>query len=313
MAVPSDTPNLGPPSQVPFGNNNPSDPIFSDTRYQVLVPAALLGNQALHICDLQVAPAGSRLRQFEELTVTLAHNSPGQLANPMSQNLQGPSQTVGTHEWLLPTTANAWAPLGLGFDFDFDPAQGDLVIEFRVRGGGALTGTGTAGLRTDQALSYGWTAGGGESGSFFSGGGIKVRLCTDTFGLLQLDGGCIGSNGTAPTLSYSGSPQRGGPGFTTHLNNAPPTSSAAALVWSFGLRTHPIDLTAIGATGCSTHMFGDVPVVASITGGSASYTFAPPVTAPPCVMLWNQWFVLDAGANTLGLTTSNPGRAVVGG
>lgn len=313
IAIPTNTPNLGAPSQVPFGNNNPSDPIFSDTRYQVLVPASLLGNQTLHICDLQVAPAGTRLRQFHELTVTLAHNPTGQLGNPMSQNLVGASQTASTHDWLLPTTANNWTPLGLGFDFTYTPANGDLVIEFRVRGAGALTGSGTAGLRTDQALPYGWTAGGGESGSFFSGGGIKVRLCTDTFSLLELGGGCPGSSGVAPALTYTGSAQRGGPGFDTNLSQAPPGTAIAALLWSFDLQTHPVDLTIAGAPGCTTHMFGDIATAVPVTAGSASFSFAPPATVPACVLLWNQWFVIDATANALGLTTSNPGRIVVGG
>ena len=312
VAVPADTPQLGAPSQVPFGNNNPTDPIFSDTRYQVLVPAALLGNQARHICDVEVAPAGSRLRTFDELTVTLAHNAAGQLNNPMSGNLQGPAATSGTRSWLLPTTANTWAPMGLAFDFDYDPSLGDLVVEFRVRGGGALSGSGTAGLRTDQALPYGWTTGGGDTGSFFSGGGIKLRLCTDTFGALALGGGCANGSG-APVLTYTGSAQRGSGGLTVQLAQAPAAAPAAALVWSFGLRTHPLDLSALGAPGCLAHVFGDVVYLVATSQAAAAFTFLPPAGAPSCVALWNQWVLFDPGTAPPSLVVSNPGRVVVGG
>jgi hypothetical protein len=313
LAIPSDTPGLGSPSNVPFGNNNVTDPVFSDTRYQVLVAASLMGNQPRQICDLQIATSGSRLREFEELTVTLGHNSSGQLASQMTQNLSGPSQVVSVSRWRLPTTANTWTPLGLAFDFMYDPAIGDLVVEFRVRGGGAASGVGSAGLRTSQSLPYVWTQGGGYSGNAFSGGGIKLRLCSDTNNLLALGGGCVGSNGAAPELSYSGSAMLGGAGFEVHLNQGPANSSSpVALVWSFGLRTLPIDLGLIGATGCNTHCFGDLSQLLFANGGSVSQQLVPPNAPLVCLPIWNQWFVFDPGANPLGVTTSNLGRVIVG-
>ena len=312
LAIPSDTPGLGSPSNVPFGNNNVTDPVFSDTRYQVLVAASLMGNQPRQICDLQIATSGSRLREFEELTVTLGHNSSGQLVSQMTQNLSGPSQVVSVSRWRLPTTANTWTPLGLAFDFMYDPAIGDLVVEFRVRGGGAASGVGSAGLRTSQSLPYVWTQGGGYSGNAFSGGGIKLRLCSDTNNLLALGGGC-GSIGAAPELSYSGSAMLGGAGFEVHLNQAPANpSSPVALVWSFGLRTLPVDLGLIGATGCNTHCFGDVSQLLFANGGSVSQQLVPPNAPLVCLPIWNQWFVFDPGANPLGVTTSNLGRVIVG-
>jgi hypothetical protein len=313
VAVPSDTPAFGSPSSAPFGNNNPSDPIFSDLRYQVLVPRALLPAQTVRIGDLQVAPAGSRLRQFLGLTVTMGHNPAGQLGSAMHLNLVGATRTWSTAQWLVPTTANTWNALGLPIDFVFDPALGDLVVEFRVVGGGATAGSGTAGFRTDGALPYVWTPGGGFIGNTFAGGGIKLRLCTDTHGLLELGGGCPGSNGQPPHLSYSGSAQAGGPGLQVQLANAIAVPNApVVLVWSFGLRALPIDLGLIGAAGCSTHVFGDVTMAALTTGGACAIPFAVPPGPYACLPIWNQWFVLDPAANAIGLTTSNPGRILVG-
>jgi len=313
VAVPADTPAIGSPSSAPFGNNNPNDPIFSDLRYQVLVPRTMLGTQPLRIRDLQVAPAGSRVRQLQALTLTLGHNAAGQLANPMSANLGAPTVTRHVEQWLVPTIANTWSSLGVPLDFLFDPAIGDLVIEFRVIGGGALGGSGTAGMRTDQALPYQWTPGGGTTGSSFAGGGIKLRLCTDTHGLLELGGGCRGSNNLVPQLGYTGSAAVGGGGLQVTLADgriAP--ASPVVLLWSFDVRPAPLDLAAIGASGCSTHLYGDVLDVVLTGNGTAAVPLAVPAAPFPCLPLWNQWLVFDPAANPFGLVTSNLGRILVG-
>lgn len=313
VAVPTDDPAFGSPSSAPFGNNNPSDPIFSDLRYQLLVPRALLPNQPFRIRDLQFAPAGSRVRKLDDLTITLGHNPTGQLSGAMQTNFVGPTWSTRVQRWLAPTTANAWSPLGMAFDFVFDPALGDLVVEFRVVGGGATGGAGTAGFRTDSAIPYVWTPGGGFSGNAFAGGGLKLRLCTDTHNVLALDGGCAGSNGQAPRLGYAGSAQVGGPGLTVQLANAPAAANTpAVLVWSFGLRSQPIDLALLGAPGCLAHVFADVTAVTLANGGAASSPLAVPPAPFGCVPLWSQWLVFDPTANAFGLTASNVGRALVG-
>lgn len=313
VAVPADDPASGSPSSAPFGNNNPNDPIFSDLRYQLLVPRALLPNQPFRIFDLQFAPAGSRVRQLRDLTITLGHNPSGQLSAAMQTNFTGQTRSSRVQQWLVPTTANGWSPLGMAFDFVFDPSLGDLVVEFRVVGGGALGGAGTAGFRTDQAIPYVWTPGGGFSGNAFAGGGIKLRLCTDAHNLLALGGGCAGASGLPPRLGYAGSAQVGGPGLTVQLADAPPAANTPALLlWSFDLRSQPIDLLPLGAPLCLAQVFADVTTIALANGGNASATLAVPPAPFPCVPLWNQWLVSDPAANAFGATLSNPGRILVG-
>jgi hypothetical protein len=313
VAVPSDDPAFGSPSSAPFGNNNPSDPIFSDLRYQLLVPRALLPNQPFRIRDLQFAPAGSRGRKLDDLTITLGHNPSGQLSAAMQGNFTGPTRSARVQQWLAPTTANAWSSLGMAFDFVFDPALGDLVVEFRVIGGGAVGGSGTAGFRTDPAIPYVWTPGGGFSGNAFAGGGLKLRLCTDTFGTLALGGGCAGSGGIAPRLGYAGSAQVGGGGLVVTLADAPTAANTpAVLLWSFDLRSQPVDLGLLGAPGCVAYVFADVTAVALANGGVASAALSVPAAPFPCVPLWNQWLVFDPPANAFGATLSNPGRVLVG-
>lgn len=313
VAVPSDNPAFGSPSSAPFGNNNPSDPIFSDLRYQLLLPRALLPAQPFRIRDLQVAPAGSRLRQLRDLTVTLGHSPSGQLGAAMQNNFVGATRSTRVQHWLLPTSANVWAPLGLDLDFVFDPALGDLVVEFRVVGGGAIGGAGTAGFRTDPAIPYVWTNGGGYSGNAFAGGGLKVRLCADTHNLLTLEGGCPGSAGTPPRLSLSGSAQVGGPGVTAGLVDASAQPLAlAVLAFSFSLRPTPLDLGVLGAPGCRSYGFEDFTALALANLGAGSVMLAMPAAPFPCLPLFAQWVVLDPLANTPGLALSNPGRILVG-
>jgi len=97
------------------------------------------------------------------------------------------------------------------------------------------------------------------------------------------------------------------------LAQAPAAASAAALVWSFGLRTHPLDLSALGAPGCLAHVFGDVVYLVATSQAAAAFTFLPPAGAPPCVKLWNQWVLFAPGTVSPSLVASNPGRVVVGG
>ncbi len=312
-AIPADDPGFGSPSSAPFGNNNPNDPIFSDLRYQLMVPRALLPNSPFRIRDLRVAPAGSRVRQLLDVTITMGHNPSGQLSSSMQSNFVGAVASSRVQQWFVPTTANTWCPLGMAFDFVFDPALGDLVVEFRVIGGGALGGAGTAGFRTDSAIPYVWTPGGGFSGNAFSGGGIKLQLCTDTHGLLALDGGCAGSNALAPRLAFAGSAQVGGPGLTVHVSNAPAAAPAlAVLAWSFTLPSQPIDLALLGAPSCLAYAGADFTNIAITSNGTSFVSLAMPSAPFPCVPLWAQWAVFDAAANPLGVTVSNPGRVLVG-
>ena len=311
VSVPSNDPAFGSPSSAPFGNNNPSDPIFSDLRYQLMVPRSLLPAAPFRIRDLEFAPAGSRGRKLDDIVVTLGHNANGALAAAMQTNFTGPTRSARAQQWLVPTTANTWCSFGLPIDFDFDPSLGDLVVEFRVIGGGAVGGAGTAGFRTDSAIPYVWTPGGGFSGNAFQGGGIKLRLCSDSNGTLELGGGCAGSGGAQPRLQFGGSAQVGGAGLSVQLAAAPQTA-LAILVWSFSLRSDPLDLGLLGAPACVAYVFDDATSIAITNLGATASQIAMPSAPFPCTPLWFQWVVFDPAANPAGITTSNPGFVLVG-
>ena len=129
--------------------------------------------------------------------------------------------------------------------------------------------------------------------------------------------GCIGSNGI-PTVSASGSSNLGG--NVNYTLNQGPSSAPAFLVLgnsrtSWGGLPLPLDLNVIGAPKCMiycNHSQVIGPIATSATG-STSFNIG---IADDCsligVHLYSQFIMLDPGANTLGLTTSNAIDALIG-
>lgn len=312
--VPSDSPGTGVTSFRPLGNGNPADPTFADMRYQVQIPASVMGNQPFSIKELYVAPAGSHERTFTEIKVRLGHN-PNSMGATMVFNTVGFTATpVQYNQIQFGSTADEWLPLGMASAFTYNPAFGSLNVEFQVRDAGVLPGgTGDVGLRTDPSIPYVWAPGQSYNGTLVAGGGIKLRLCTDTYGTIEYgSGGCIGSNGQRPTLSYGGSAQIGST-LQVQLSGAPSANgSIAILVYSAVPRSGPLDLTPLGMTGCDARVFANLTLTEIINGGSHQVPLTLPIGLPTGIRYWNQWFCIDLSANTFGLTASNFGGFVIG-
>ncbi|MCB9878427.1 MAG: hypothetical protein H6835_12580 [Planctomycetes bacterium] len=312
LFLPADTPTLGTPDPRPFGSGNPSDPTYGTMRYQVQVPAAVLA-QAQDIVEIFVAPAGSHTRTFTEFQVRMGHNPNGMGAAMVTNMVGFTSRPVQYNQWTFDTAANEWLPLGMAFPFHYDPQFGDLVLEFFVRQAAAAPGgAGDLGLRTDPSIPFVWTSGQGYNGTIETGGGIKLRLCTDVFGVVEYGvGGCVGSNGLRPTLGYSGSPQMGST-LDIEVEDGPPGAGVAILVHSFVPRIGPLDLTGIGMTGCDARVFGNVLSTVLTNNGAGSLPVSLPIGLQPGLCVWNQWFHLDLPANPFGLTCSTLGRWQIG-
>ncbi len=305
------TPGAGTPDPRPLGNGNPVDPTYSTQRYQVQVPTAVLGTQNLKIVELFVAPADSQLRTFTELQVRMGHN-PNPLTTQMATNFVGFTARPVQHNAIAwQTTANQWQPLGMAFAFDYKPANGMLVLEFFVRGAGASGGGGVPGMRTDPGIPFVWTSGQGYSGTQVAGGGIKLRFCTDYHGYLEYEvGGCPGSNGLVPQLTYAGSAQIGSTVQVLLADGLP--STQAVLVWSFTPRVGPFDLVGVGAPACLAYVFPDVATTHTVVGGTSSVSLALPLGLTSGLAIWNQWLVIDPTVNSLGISMSNLGRFLIG-
>jgi hypothetical protein len=125
---------------------------------------------------------------------------------------------------------------------------------------------------------------------------------------------CAGSAGV-PSLQPNEMPQMSLP-FSLSLSNLRPQSSAAMLLGvsrtQLGTLTLPLDLTSLGAPGCSLYT-NDTMIFAVATGnGSTTWGFTMPyLPAMEGFTFYNQLLVLDPGANALSVVASNAGQGVV--
>ncbi len=128
--------------------------------------------------------------------------------------------------------------------------------------------------------------------------------------------GCAGSGGV-PALS--GTPPWIGEGFQVDLYNLPSTGAAVLFTGFSKTRTRvggiplPFDLSPLGAKGCKVLADPFLGQVLTIGQGTAQARI--PVPASPAILgfsLFNQAFVADAKANTLGVTTTNGGEGKIG-
>lgn len=114
-----------------------------------------------------------------------------------------------------------------------------------------------------------------------------VRLFVQTQGVRSLGPGCVGSFGNWPVFGAAQSPTVGNQAFALELHGAAPSSSIVLMVGA-NPNQQPIDLTAIGATGCRLY----VDVAASINSmtsagnaarGDGRATFPIPLPNNPSI------------------------------
>ncbi|MCA8953621.1 MAG: hypothetical protein KDE27_29180 [Planctomycetes bacterium] len=178
-----------------------------------------------------------------------------------------------------------------------------------------------------QASSEGTGAGAQPYRGSFNGGASwngpfmsvqwKFRLWAGPAGHYEIFGsGCSGSSGV-PRLAWDDLPTAGS-SFDLLLDNGPLSGSA---LLGFGLSNTsylgnplPYSLSGLGGGACEILAAPESTVfVLTDPSGSASYPTAFPANpALAGVTFYNQFFCLDAAANTLGLTTSNGGIGIVG-
>ncbi len=301
-------------STAPFGDVNPLDPATANQAILFRVPRSALPTQPARILALGFAAAGDRVHQFATLQVRLGHAAPGGLVPIFSQNMPGFTANVFSQaSWTWRTPADQWQFIGLSSDFPFDPALGDLAVMITV-GGGASTGTGMTGFRSDPTIphvlqtAWRFAPGVGVVGM----GAPKVKICWNARDLQTFGSGCVGSHGRIPQLGLTGTAAPGGV-VSIALADAAPTSPGALLVLDPRIRADRLDLAPFGAPGCTLDTFFLTMIYVPVQGGSV--TIPAPVPNQPSIVglrLWAQWAVIDLAANNLGVVTSPVGRILVG-
>jgi hypothetical protein len=129
--------------------------------------------------------------------------------------------------------------------------------------------------------------------------------------------GCTGSAGTASLGARDG--LRPYPGNAVTVDVAPVPANAAVLV-SVGLSrtqwssfTLPLSLAGLGMPGCTLYASPDVSLLLAANGSTATWTFHIPNNQGLVgLQFYNQAFVVDPPANTVGITTTNAAEGLIG-
>jgi hypothetical protein len=128
---------------------------------------------------------------------------------------------------------------------------------------------------------------------------------------------CPGSNRTAPLLSFIGTPAISH-SMQVLLTRALPNTGAVFTLGNsdttwLGIPL-PLDLTSLGATGCTLLASGETLLFSAVdAAGAATQTLAVPNDASLLgAAFFDQWWVVDPTANPAGIVLSNAGRGTIG-
>jgi hypothetical protein len=299
---------------IPFGTT-PTDPTWSNQKYQQLVAASTIGTTPTVISEIGFAPCGTGLHEFATLKITMDQTTNVPLSTTFASNLSAAAVVVlDTKNYRWNKVANTWNKIGLQKSYLFVPQRGDIVVDIEVT---AVGGAGSAGFHRSGTMqrvyAFGWTGTPPLTGSTDQAA-QKIELCTNTGDLQAFGLGCRGSNQQVPTLSYSGTP-RIGTLFNTDLSNGPATRPAFLAVGASSGLPFPIDMTSAGYTGCTIYTWFDWPPI--ILATSASGTASVPIAIPNSnsllnLRLYQQFICFDPGANPGNGTSSNYGRLLIG-
>lgn len=302
--VPSNTPATGTCNAFPFST--------SDMRYQALVTAADMGSTPALICGFAVAQCSTGTATFQRLTVKMAHITAASLSTTFDANLAAGAITVlDIPNYTWQATANVWNDLDVQVPFVYNGTD-NLVIEVL-----ALGRTGTIGSThrdaTNQRVYLGNYTG-QLTGTNGGNTAFKMRLITGDATTWVFGKGCQGSNAMTPALTLSGSSKLGMALGVSQSNALASSPTLLHVGTTSALPVFPFDLGLLGAPGCTmyTNAAISVPMSTSSSGTSRITVNVPNVPSLACFKLYFQWVNLDPMANTLGITTSDYGRAIFG-
>jgi hypothetical protein len=290
LIPPNTLPNLGTCNAFPFNT--------TDMRYQALVRASELGSTPGIISGISFAQcASSGAKSFATITVNL--NSPG------------PALTVlNSVRYVWNVTADVWNDIGLQVPFPYN-GKDNLVVEVLVTGRGGVSSA-THRDNTNQRVYLGSYTG-QLTGTDGGNTAFKMRILMGDASTQSFGAGCAGSKGV-PAFSFVGTAQLGKTLGLDCVNL--PAPSVALLLMGFDSRlpVFPVDLTAMGAPGCT--LYHDIalaiPAPVDASGHAQVGLPIPNVVALKHLILYFSYASMDPPANKAGITTSNYGRALLG-
>ena len=326
--VPDNNPGTGILNRIPFGDTDPTDPVWSNQKYQTLLTAAQLGSAPRAIVELGFASSVNGVRQFATIKVQMALTAATVLDPDFATNLgAAPTTVLNATNYQWSNRAYAWNRLGLTAPFQFDGAS-NVVVDIEVTGAGLPTASVVpAFLRENtvpRVFAFGY-AGTPPATGTVDLNGLKIEVgASGLVDFAVFGAGCVGSNSLAPVLAYTTTANSGriGQSHTVALSNANGLSPTGSLLFTgFTNRTAfggalplPFLLDPVGATGCNLYVDPLVIVFVGVnTSGVGSVAQAIP-NDPTFVgaRVYHQFLVIDSTANPLGVTFTNYGRVLIG-
>lgn len=306
-----------PASYTDILNPNSSSPLSDPiVRHLIRTPEAVFANVPVVIRDVAMGVrSGSRTLRYDRITVRIGQTTAPH-SSTFSANFTSPLTTVleaEDHVWSQ-GFGPCWAPMGLQGTFQFLPGHGDLLVEIVTENAAVL-----------ENLSFGetlvspidsWLVGGGTASLPTTGvSGADPAMCffVDKAHAMLLGQGCVGSSGLIPQLGVTGIPTPGAQ-LSLWLSGAPGNGLALAAYGFDNSPPFPLDLGSLGAPGCRQYSaigFADV-VICDALGVGQQQVAIPSTPVTLGAILYPQFFVLDPAANSLGLTTTNYARLLVG-
>lgn len=301
--VPSNTPTTGTCNAFPFNT--------TDMRYQTLVTPTQMGNVPAVISGMAVAQCAGGSATFQHLTIRMAHLAATTLSTTFDTNLAAGAITVlDIPNYTWQAAANVWNDLDLQLPFVYNGTD-SLVIDVLALGRNGTIGAtyrDSTNQRVYQGSYTGQTTGSSSMSAF------KLRLITGDATTWVFGQGCQGSNAQTPKLTLSGSSQLGMGLGVSQANALPSAPTVLHVGNSSALPLFPFDLGAIGATGCTMYCNAIIaaPLTTSSSGNARVTVNVPNLPTLVAYKLYFQWANLDVAANSLGITTSDYGRALFG-
>ncbi|MCA8973401.1 MAG: hypothetical protein KDC98_01700 [Planctomycetes bacterium] len=306
--IPDNLAGSGTCNVIPFGSTTTTSSFYTCITQQI-VRANELGNVPNVITGLGFAACGTGKSRFTSLQVILDHAPANTtLSSTFANNLTSAAVTVldlNNHVWH--TTAGNWMEIGLQDYFVYDGTS-DLVIQ--IIANQSLSPAGFHRSSTHpRVYALGWTGTPPATGTYSGTTAQKMEIGMLTARLSTFGDGCTGSNSLQPTMVISGTPQLG---QTVNLDLASaPANGLAFFVLGFGNGFPlPLDLGNFGAPGCWQYVnpLALVPTVTDTAGGAVMPFAIPNSAAYYGTRIYAQWACVDAGANSLGVTTSDYAR-----
>ncbi|MBK8980290.1 MAG: hypothetical protein IPM29_30680 [Planctomycetes bacterium] len=311
--VPDNLPGVGICNAIPFGSTNGSSS-WLNQRHQWVVTVADMNAQPCLITGLSFAPCSTGIHMSTSIRLTLALVQPGfdLLTNTnFDANLQGAtfSQVVlDRQDYRWRKTANTWSPIGIDSSFVYDGVS-DLLVDVIVEGNSSSDGNNAMHRDVRPRLyATGWTGSPPATGSA-SSAAIKIRIES---GCAELSGFGTGCAGLVHSLSGSSAL---GATVSFDVSGGAPFMPAALNLGSLNTTPFPIDLTALGFTGCEISCSADLGSLGGVTDPNGTRSLAlpiPNVATLVGIRLFSQYLHLNASAPG-GAATSNGGRVVLGG